>query len=166
MNVCALTLEARSLLTRSTRITSISGERSEVSTAIIKRTRFCTGTVKDYIVVYSLKAPSASETAKVPTKTFYWASSQNFIFSSLPEVSAEAKCALKEFECTMFSGEFETVLVESKAAPIVIDAEAGIILPPKHVTELDRLSHTVCQIEQGCSAVPKGALKFTPLQQI
>ena len=79
---------------------------------------------------------------------------------------AEAVGALKQFECTMFSGEFETVLVESKAAPIVIDADAGIILPPKHVTELDRLSHTVCQIETQCSSVPKGALKFTPLQQI
>ena len=66
----------------------------------------------------------------------------------------------------MFSGEFETVLVESKAPPTVIDAEAGIILPPKHITELDRLSHAVAQIEQQCSAVPMGALKFTPLQQI
>ena len=66
----------------------------------------------------------------------------------------------------MFSGEFETVLVESNAPPTVIDSDAGIVLPPKHVTELDRLSHTVCQIEQQCSSVPKGALKFTPLQQI
>ena len=154
------------MLTRSTPATYISGARSEVSAKTFIRTKLCTGTVKDYIVVYSLKAPGATETAKVPSKTFYWASSQNFIFSSLPDVSEEAKSALKEFECTMFSGEFETVLVESKAAPVVIDAEAGIILPPKHVTELDRLSHTVCQIEQGCSAVPKGALKFTPLQQI
>ena len=98
-------------------------------------------------MVYSLKTPTATETAKVPSKTFYWASSQNFIFSSLPDVSEEACASLKQYECTMFSGEFETVLVESKAAPTVIDADAGIILPPKHVTELDRLSNTVHQIE-------------------
>lgn len=66
----------------------------------------------------------------------------------------------------MFSGEFETVLVESKDGPTVIDAEAGIVLPPKHVTELSRLSDTVKSIEHDCNAIPKGALKYTPLQQI
>jgi hypothetical protein len=124
------------------------------------------GTVKDYLVVYSLNNACVTETAKVPVKTFYWASSQNFIFSSLPCVSCETSAALKAFECTMFSGEFETVLVESKCGPTVIDAEAGIILPPKHTTELDRLSHTVKSIEHACNAIPRGALKFTPLQMI
>jgi hypothetical protein len=64
----------------------------------------------------------------------------------------------------MFSGEFDTVLVESTEAPKVIDAQAGIFLPPKHVTELDRLACTVRCIERHCSSVPKGALKYTPLQ--
>ena len=39
----------------------------------------------------------------------------------------------------LFSGEFDQVLVESSEAPKVIDAAAGIVLPPKHLTELDRL---------------------------
>lgn len=43
----------------------------------------------------------------------------------------------------------------------VIDAAAGIVLPPKHLTELDRLASTVYSIDRSCSAVPKGCLKYT-----
>ena len=43
----------------------------------------------------------------------------------------------------LFSGEFDQVLIESSEPPEVIDAAAGIVLPPKHLTELDRLSVVV-----------------------
>jgi radial spoke head protein 9 len=52
--------------------------------------------------------------------------------------------------------------VQSTDAPKVIDAAAGIILPPKHFTELDRLAVVVNQIDRRCSVVPKGAFKYTP----
>ena len=71
---------------------------------------------------------------------------------------------LKEFESTMFSGEFDTILLQSTDPPTVIDAAAGIIVPPKHLTELDRLAVTIKAIDRSCCAVPRGALKFTPLQ--
>jgi len=67
---------------------------------------------------------------------------------------------------TLFSGEFDTVLIESTDPPTVIDAAAGIVLPPKHLTELDRLAATVCEIDRACFSVPRGALKFTPLNQV
>lgn len=67
---------------------------------------------------------------------------------------------------TLFSGEFDTVLIESNEPPKVIDAAAGIILPPKHLTELDRLAATVLEIDRACFSVPRGALKFTPLNQV
>jgi len=38
------------------------------------------------------------------------------------------------------------VLVKSEEKPKVIDSAAGIILPPKHLTELDRLAVVVNQI--------------------
>ena len=66
----------------------------------------------------------------------------------------------------MFSGEFDTIIEKSTEAPIVIDAAAGIIVQPKNVTELDRLSNTITQIEHSCASVPKGAVKFTPLQKV
>ena len=58
------------------------------------------------------------------------------------------------------------MLIESQEPPRVIDAAAGIVLPPKHLTELDRLAATVCEIDRSCCAVPRGALKFTPLNQV
>ena len=41
----------------------------------------------------------------------------------------------------------------------------GITLPPKPVSELDRLSYVVSQIKN-IYAVPKGAVKFTPSEQL
>ena len=67
---------------------------------------------------------------------------------------------------SLFSGEFDTVLIESKEPPKVLDAAAGLILPPKHLTELDRLAATVRQIERECYSVPRGSVKYTPLHQV
>lgn len=66
----------------------------------------------------------------------------------------------------LFSGEFDQVLVESSEAPKVIDAAAGIVLPPKHLTELDRLSVVVHQISDACSTLPRGAAKCIPTGQV
>jgi len=94
-------------------------------------------------------------------KNFYWCTSQNFMFASLPAACDKSK-QLIDLGC-LFSGEFDTVLIESQEAPRVIDAAAGIVLPPKHLTELDRLAATVHEIDRSCSAVPRGCLKYTPL---
>ena len=67
---------------------------------------------------------------------------------------------------SLFSGEFDTVLVQSNEPPKVIDAAAGIILPPKNLTELDRLAATVRQIDRECFSVPRGSHKYTPLHQV
>jgi len=117
-------------------------------------------------VVYSLNK-SDSETANtlIPTKNFFWCSSTNYIFSSLPTVNESDRQKLSKFS-TLFSGEFDTVLVESNHPPKVIDAEAGIVLPPKHLTELDRLSITVQEIDRACFCVPRGALKYNPLHVV
>lgn len=66
----------------------------------------------------------------------------------------------------MFSGEFDTILQAGTDAPTIIDAEAGIIVPAKNLTELDRLACTVRNIEQMCGAVPKGSIKYTPLHKM
>jgi len=100
-----------------------------------------------------------------PRKQFYWASSSNFIFSSLPE-SDPAHAPKFQSMRTLFSGEFDTVVFESSEAPKVIDAAHGIILPAKHLTELDRLAYVVREIDRSCSVIPSGALKYTPLHQV
>lgn len=121
------------------------------------------GTVRDYFVVYNIEK---GETAQVPCKNFFWCSSLNFVFSSLPRIGCPKSIARLLKERSLFSGEFDCVIVQSSDPPRVIDAEAGIILPPKHLTELDRLAVTVREIDRACSCVPRGTLKFTPLQEV
>ena len=119
--------------------------------------------MKDYFIVYFLKESSATEL--VPAKQFFWCLSTNFIFSSLPKPNADAHRKLGGISA-FFTGEFDQVLVESTDAPVVIDAAAGIVLPPKHLTELDRLSVVVHSIENACSAIPQGSLKYTPTDSV
>lgn len=57
-------------------------------------------------------------------------------------------------------------MIESNEPAVLIDSAAGIVLPPKHLTELDRLSVVVREIDNSCSTVPKGALKYTPLDTV
>jgi hypothetical protein len=129
------------------------------------------GVLKDYFIIYYLETAVHQQSllepqsASFPTKHFYWASSTNFIFSSLPLSVASHAAHFAELR-TLFSGEFDTVIVESTEAPKVIDAAHGIILPPKHLTELDRLSYVVHEIDRTCFAIPTGALKYTPLHQV
>ena len=67
---------------------------------------------------------------------------------------------------TYFTGEFDRVIVKATGPGVVIDPAAGLVMPPKNVTELDRLSYVIHQIENDCQAVPKGAMKFTPLREV
>lgn len=101
----------------------------------------------------------------VPSKRFFWASSSNFIFSQLPAATQTAAKKFTNFNY-LFSGEFDQVLVKSTEPPKVIDAAAGIILPPKDLTELDRLAYTVNEIDRSCATIPKGALKYTPTHTV
>lgn len=143
----------------------IYGVKSEVSSFKLNN---CLGIIRDYYIVYTLETPVhhqnllEPQTAAFPHKSFFWASSSNFIFSSLPTCNPANDAKFKELR-TLFSGEFDTVIFESGEAPKVIDAMNGIVLPPKHVTELDRLAFVVQEIDRCCSAIPAGALKYTPL---
>jgi len=65
-----------------------------------------------------------------------------------------------------FTGEFDRTLLEGEGKPLLIDPAEGLVLPPKPITELDRLSYVVNQIENDCQVVPRGAFKFTPLREV
>ena len=125
----------------------------------------------DYFIVYTLthrieqQDPTKPIEAILPRKNFFWCSSQNFTFSNMPTVKPAQAKQLIELG-TLFSGEFDTILIESNEPPKVIDAAAGIILPPKNLTELDRLAATVREIDRACFSVPRGAMKYTPLNQV
>ena len=98
-----------------------------------------------------------------PSKRFYWCSSSNYIFASLPYVNTKY---LKNFEemRTYFTGEYDRVLIQVSGQPIVVDED--IVIPPKPVTELDRLAYVVYTIEDQSQVVPKSSYKFSPLQEV
>ena len=82
-----------------------------------------------------------------PSKKFYWSSSANYIFASLPFINPKY---IKDFEAmrTYFSGEYDRVLIQGSGHHVVIDDD--IIIPPKPVTELDRLAYVIYTIEDQC----------------
>ena len=83
---------------------------------------FLLGTILDYYIVYTVtdKIPKINlnekQVAQMPRKNFFWCSSLNYVFSSLPSVSKEDSAKLCGVDC-LFTGEYDTVLVESDQAP-------------------------------------------------
>lgn len=121
------------------------------------------GTVKDYFVAYSLDY--SSKQFGFPSKSFYWCSSSNYIFATLPAPLEKFAKDFSEIN-VLFTGEHDRVVYENAGgAPIVVDEDEGIVIPAKHVTELNRLSFVVHSIENNCAVVPKGSFKFTPLRE-
>ncbi len=119
--------------------------------------------MKDYYIAYSLDY--SRKTHGFPGKNFYWCSSSNFIFASLPAPLEKFTKELTELN-VFFTGEHDRVVLDTPAsAAVVIDEDEGIVIPAKNVTELNRLSQVVHSIENNCAVVPKGSYKFTPLKE-
>ena len=115
-----------------------SGERLLVR---YKTWLFNKGTVKDYYIAYSLDYSKLKH--GFPTKVFYWCSSSNYIFATLPAPLEKFKKELTELN-VFFSGEHDRIVIDAPAtAQIVIDEDEEIIIPSKSVTELNRLSQVV-----------------------
>jgi len=66
----------------------------------------------------------------------------------------------------VFTGEFDKVIVTGDGVSEFLideDLKAKVKVPQSGITELDRLSYVVQQIDCDCQIVPRGALKKTPL---
>lgn len=94
--------------------------------------------------------------------TPFWCSSSTWVFSELPKVieCQESLNKLKQIN-NLFTGEFDCILFPGQGPAKVIDAEMGVFMQPKPITELDRLSYVVRQITDIC-VVPKNFMKFVP----
>jgi radial spoke head protein 9 len=76
------------------------------------------GTVKDYFIALAL---TFQVNNTFPTKKFFWASSGNYIFSELPQFDSAHTDSLRRLE-DLFTGEFDTVLIEGVGEAKVIPA--------------------------------------------
>jgi len=93
---------------------------------------------------------------------FYWCSSSNWVFSELPKLS-KCKATLEKLRSinNLFTGEYDTILFEASGEPELIDGDLGIYIQPKAITELDRLTYVVYQLNK-LNCLPKNKLKLTP----
>ena len=116
------------------------------------------GIVKDYFLVLGQRQTDSN----FGDATTFWCSSSNWVFSELPPVSS-CKETLEKLRSinSFFTGEYDNVLYEASGEPQLIDADLGVYIQPKPVTELDRLSYVVAQIRR-LHCVPKNRLKRTP----
>ena len=137
------------------------------------------GVERDYYVAMAM----FFKEKQFPTKVFYFASSNNMVFSLLPDVKDYHVKSLFALN-TYFIGVPETILeyyntenasdVLNKNINLSFDKsennEFGEIYSrlnkPKNLTEVDRLSYVVRYIEYECSVVPKGSVKYTPLNEM
>jgi len=131
-----------------------------------------TGVAKDYYVAMALNYIGELE---FPSKKFFWCTSDNWTFASLPE----PMYTLREIfvkSSVFFSGEFDNVIIEaptslesgSKSDIINMKEYSHLLMeiPPRGVTELDRLAFVVNEIEYTCQAVPKNSFKMTPMREV
>ena len=92
------------------------------------------------------------------------------IFTKLPDsLSATCRPLFDQIQ-TIFTGEFNKVIIKANGVSdfLNVDKEllARVSIPARGITELDRLSHVVHQIDSDCQIVPRGAIKKTPLKEI
>lgn len=83
---------------------------------------------------------------------YYW-TNEDFKFGELTECKHDLHSTIKGIR-TPFLGHHEKILVKQNNNL------------SKNITELDRLSFVVRQIENDCSSVPVGAFKITPTNEI
>lgn len=154
------------------------GERSMVSKYFISKSSFRNwgielislwyiGSVKDYFIALGL---NFNGEAKFASKTFYWCSSTNWNFASMPTICSKGAEILSEFN-GLFTGEHSKILKEGEAeeGKANYTFENGTLVlsnQAKNITELDRLAYVVNEIENQCHLVPEGSLKFTPLHEV
>lgn len=143
------------------------------------------GLKSDYLIAMAVFYEGKYE---FPVKKFYWASSNDFKFEELPETLEQHTEYINKYN-DFFTGDPAKILESLEAAggegedaaqeePAEGEGEKVDDLqdteseddaqkvPPKNMTELDRLAFVVMAIESDCQVVPIGSIKLTPLHEV
>ena len=135
------------------------------------------GLKNDYYIAMGL---TYSEQFEFMQKKFYYCLSNDFNFMELPELNDQHVNFINR-DKSFFTGEPNRLLIEKKEgeenqeAPVEEEAKSvkegedpddqtdddEIKIPPKDLTEKDRVRFVVCAIENDCQIAPKGAFKMT-----
>ena len=125
------------------------------------------GAEKDY---YIARAFYYKGYKNFPKKKYFFCSSNNFIFSELPEIQPHHFDEFYKFN-TYFIGNPDLILEkfdssQNKNTNEVIGDTFKPQLKKKNMTETDRLSFVVRTIDHDTSSVPLGAYKMLPISEI
>ena len=122
---------------------------------------------KDY---YISKAMYFKGEQNFPKVKYFFCSSNNFIFSELPDIQPHQLPDFKKFN-TYFIGNPDIILEKYPSVQYSnADAEKGDSFKPqikkKNMTETDRLSYVVRTIDNETSVVPIGGYKMLPINEL
>jgi len=125
------------------------------------------GAEKDY---YIAKAFYFKGFKNFPKKTYFYCSSNNFIFSELPEIQPHHFDDFYKFN-TYFIGNPDIILLkydstQNKNTEEIIGDTFKPQLKKKNMTETDRLSFVVRTIDHDTSIVPVGGYKMLPINEL
>jgi radial spoke head protein 9 len=125
------------------------------------------GAEKDY---YIAKALYYKGFKNFPKKKYFFCSSNNFIFSELPDIQPHHFDNFYKFN-TYFIGNPDIILEKYDSAQNKnIDEVIGDTFKPqlkkKNMTETDRLSFVVRTIDHDTSVVPVGGFKMLPINEL
>lgn len=144
-----------------------------------------TGLKADYLVAVAVFYEGKYE---FPVKKFYWATSNDFKFQEMPETLEQHNEHVNKYN-DFFTGDPAKILENLEAPADEGEGEAKdaganegegdnakemeseseddeVGIPPKNMTELDRLAFVVMAIENDCQIVPIGSIKLTPLHEV
>lgn len=144
-----------------------------------------TGLKADYLIAVAVIYEGKYE---FPVKKFYWATNNDFKFQEMPETLEQHNEHVNKYN-DFFTGDSAKVLENLEAPADEGEGEAKdaganegegenakeleseseddeVGIPPKNMTELDRLAFVVMAIENDCQIVPVGSIKLTPLHEV
>jgi len=128
------------------------------------------GVLTDYYIALGVSYTGKPADQFNASKQFFWCTGDNMKFAELP-ASLVGQCRpLFDQIQSVFTGEFEKTIVSSNGTSQYLYCDKELLskvqIPARGLTELDRLSFVVNQIENDCHLIPKGSLKKTPLNEI
>jgi len=101
------------------------------------------GCLTDYFIALGVNFHGRQEFAQ---KQFFWCTGDNLKFSELPAPNWGCRLLFDQLQ-TMFTGEFEKTIVQSNGTSECLFIEADLLgkvqIPPRGLTELDRLAYVV-----------------------
>lgn len=141
-----------------------------------------TGVKNDYYIAVGV---TYTDQFEFPNKKFFYCLSNDFTFAEMPDLNDQHKEFIDRDD-SFFTGEPKRKLIQKaegeeqqeeakneeeeeegkNAEDSELSEQEEVSVPPKELTELDRLKYVVYAIENDCQIAPLGSFKMTAQHQV